>query len=515
MAILLLNVGSTDLQVRGINHDTGKLINVSASGRNAAQAILDRYPETRFVDAYDGKVLEPDEVGWPLVSKYLKWFRDRGRRLNQVIIFGTDQPETVSRRSSDTLIGAQVLARLVAERGADVVDAGGVQAAVLDVDGADRHDRCLERFQALLPKKAHADIDSVHVAVTGGTPGANFGLLLAAIAIWGDRVEALSARESASAFPLDVARQLRVAFQRQPVADLLRKGQFATAASIVESWGEPRLQPVARAATAMRHWLDLAHDDAFRLVNEGLDDASRAGSSAADAVLRDLADDLRRRRDISTNPSHQGTVQLLVDVYWNGDLCLQQERYVDFVARVALILERAIQSFIEDVVGAHVPNNQEKDPDGVQAFWDAVKASNVQVSSDLEPPRRIDLATYMSMAGSIAKLGDRDRAVTNAATVINQRTGSLQGLREVRNRSVVGHDVGPVTKQIIADQVDAGLARAYKAQAGTDLNTKRGVAGVATAIRDILKELGQEPTGPNPFLTYGERLARALLDVPL
>jgi hypothetical protein len=515
MAILLLNVGAIDLQVRGINRETGKPINVSASGRSDAQAILDHYAEQEFVDAYDGTVLEPGVVGWPLVSKYLQWFRDRGRRLEQVVIFGTDQPVTVSRRSSDTLIGAQVLARCVADHGADVVDAGGVHPAVLDVDGADRHDRCLERFQALLPEVARAGSGRVHVAVTGGTPGANFGLLLAAQSIWGDRVQALAARVNAPAFPLDVARQLRVAFQRQPVADLLRRGQFATAASIVESWGEPRLQPVARAATAMRHWLDLAHGDAFDLVNDASDNASLVGITDLDAVLRDLTNDLRHRKQIGTDPNHQGTVQLLVDVYWNGDLCLQQERYVDFVARMALILERAIQSFVEYVVGARVPNNQEKDPYGVQAFWEAVKASNVQVSADLEPPRRIDLATYMSMAGSIASLGDRDRAVTTAATIIKVRTSALQGLREVRNRSVVGHDVGPVTKQIIAGQVDGGLARAYKAQAGTDLNTKRGVAGVATAIRDILKELGHEPTGPNPFLTYGDRLARALLEVPL
>ena len=505
MAILLVNVGSTDLQVRGqVVENDGKVkpINVSASGRSAAQAILDRYSELTFVDAYDGKLLEQDVVGWPLVSKYLQWFRDRGRRLEQVIIFGTDQPETVSRRSSDTLIGAQVLARIVAKHGADVVDASGVHAAVLDVDGADRHDRCLARFQVILPEIARADSDSVHVAVTGGTPGANFGLLLTAIAIWGDRVEALSARERASAFPLDVARQLRVAFQRQPVADLLRKGQFATAAGIVESWGEPRLQPVARAATAMRHWLDLAHDDAFRLVNEASDTASRDGTAALDAVLHDLTKDLRRRVHISTDPSHEGTLQLLVDVYWNADLCLQQERYVDFVARMALIVERAPRAFVEHRVGAKVPDDQRNDEAGVTAFWAAVKDRGV-VHTHVG---HIDVSTYRDLASKLPG---------SNGNVLSRVVDALQGLRTIRNRSIIGHDLSPVTPERIATLANPGLAAHYKDQLGKDMSDKRGIMGVCTAVRDVLKYTGHEPTGPNPFLTYGERLARALLDVPL
>jgi len=501
MAILLLNVGSTDLQVRGTLRDTGKPINVSASGRSAAQAILDGYEGRSFVDAYDGNVLEPDVVGWPLVSKYLQWFRDRRRRLDRVVIFGTDQPETVGiHQDGDTVIGAQVLARLVADHGADVVDSGGVQAATLDVDGADRHDRCLKRFQELLPKVAAAG--SVHVAVTGGTPAANLGLLLAAQAIWGDRVEALAARPKGPAFPLDVARQVRVAFQRQPVVDLLCRGQFATAAGIVESWGEPRLHSVARAATALRHWLDLAHDDAFRIVAEASDDASRVGSAAVDAVLHDLTNDLRHRVQFGTHPSHVATLQVLVDVYWNADLCLQQERYVDFVARMALIVERASRAFVENLVGAKVPDDQRNDEAGVTAFWAAVEALDAVHTYG----RHIDVSTYRELALNLPG---------NNGTVLSRVIDALQGLRTIRNRSIIGHDLSPVTPERIATSVNPGLAGQYKDQPGKDVSGHRGVPGVCAAVRELLRYVGHEPTGPNPFLTYGERLARALLDVPL
>ncbi|MCX5985093.1 MAG: hypothetical protein NTX54_01045 [Chloroflexi bacterium] len=505
MAILIVNVGSTDLQVRGTHRDNGKPTNVSASGRSDAQAILDRYAEQTFIDAYDGTVLAPDVVGWPLVSKYLQWFRDRGRRLQHVVIFGTDQPETVgSRRNGDTLISAQVLARLVADHGADVVDAGGVHAAVLDVDGADRHDRCLARFQELLPEVPSAGSDRVHVAVTGGTPGANFGLLLAAQAIWGDRVEALAAREHAPAFPLDVARQMRVAFQRQPVADLFERGQFATAAEIVRSWNDDRFVPLALTAEAIRLWLDQAHDEALAHTNEATIHAGPHGWPSVNEILHDLMADLQARRG-EAPVSRETELRRLTDVYWNADLCFRQERHVDFVARMALILERAIRCLIEEAINCKVPESQ-----NARKREEFEKALTDYGLSRTEG-RGLDYVAFVKIAKDIAPnhctFGED---VADRAKRITEHADALDRLRQLRNESVVGHRLEAVTPLRVAMYVDDGLKKVFP-----NNGDPRGVDGVQAAIRAILGGVGHEPTGSNLFLTYGERLARALLDIPL
>ena len=172
MAILLLNVGSQDLL--GPERDArDPRKGASSSGRIPAQSHRDRLDR--------GEPL--DDVEWPLVSKYLAFLRSEGLHLDQLILFGTNQPDTVPEqfRKGDTIVAAEVLRRLVLTHGRDVVRSAAVVAVT--VDGVDRHDRCLEFFRRELPTW-RGDDDRVLVAVTGGTPGVNLGLLLAAQATW-------------------------------------------------------------------------------------------------------------------------------------------------------------------------------------------------------------------------------------------------------------------------------------------------------------------------------------------
>jgi hypothetical protein len=492
MAILLLNVGSQDLL--GPDRDArDPRKGASSSGRIPAQSHLHRLDR--------GEQL--DNVEWPLVSKYLAFVRSQGIHLDRLILFGTDQPETVAEqfRKGDTIVAAEVLRRFVLSHGSDVVRSATVVAVT--VDGADRHDRCLEYFRRELPKW-RGDDDRVLVAVTGGTPGVNLGLLMAAQATWGDRVEAIGANPSDPAFALDVARQLRVAFQRQPVADLLARGQFATAAEIVWSWRDDRFAPVALAAEALRLWLDQAHDDALARVNQATTHASHHGATVVDDILPGLMADLRALQG-EAPVSRETEVRRLTDVYWNADVCFRQERHVDFVARMALVLERAIRCFLEEVIGHKVPEGQ-----NATKRQEFEKALTDHGLSRIEG-RGLDVVAFARIAKEIeAKEGRWDPGVADRARRIWQHTEAIYGLRELRNESVVGHRLEAVTPTRVAKYVDAGLKKVFPKD-----GDPRGVDGVQAAIRAILGDVGHEPTGSNPFLKYGERLARALLGVPL
>jgi len=492
MAILLLNVGSQDLL--GPDRDArDPRKGASSSGRIPAQSHLHRLDR--------GEQL--DNVEWPLVSKYLAFVRSQGIHLDRLILFGTDQPETVAEqfRKGDTIVAAEVLRRFVLNHGSDVVRSATVVAVT--VDGADRHDRCLEYFRRELPKW-RGDDDRVLVAVTGGTPGVNLGLLMAAQATWGDRVEAIGANPSDPAFALDVARQMRVAFQRQPVADLLARGQFATAAEIVRSWHDDRFAPLALAAEAIRLWLDQAHDDALALTTEANNHAHPHGGPAVNEVLHDLMADLQARRG-EAPVSRETEVRRLTDVYWNADVCFRQERHVDFVARMALILERAIRCFIEEAINCKVPESQ-----NARKREEFEKALTDHGLSRTEG-RGLDYVAFVKIAKDIAtNNGKFGEDVDRRAKRITEHADALDRLRQLRNESVVGHRLEAVTPTRVAMYIDAGLKRVFPND-----GDPRGVDGVQAAIRAILGGVGHEPTGSNLFLTYGERLARALLDIPL
>ncbi len=492
MAILLLNVGSQDLL--GPERDArDPRKGASSSGRIHAQTHLDRLDR--------GEPL--DDVEWPLVSKYLAFTRSEGIHLDRLILFGTDQPGTVVEqfRKGDTIIAAEVLRRLILTHGRDVV--GDATVVAVNVDGADRHDRCLDFFRRELPKW-RGDDDRVLVAVTGGTPGVNLGLLLAAQATWGDRVEAIGANPSDPAFALDVARQMRVAFQRQPVADLLARGQFATAAEIVRSWHDDRFAPLALATEAIRLWLDQAHNDAHTKVNTAMTHEAPGAALDLSNLLQDLRRDIQALEG-EAPVSRETELRRLKDVFWNADLCFRQERHVDFVARMALIHERAVRCFIQEVIGHPVPESN--NPGKCEDFEVALEAGGLSRTEG----RGLNYVAFVKIAKDVASNTGRFGAdVTARATHITKHADALDKLRQLRNESVVGHRLEAVTPKRVAEYVDAGLNRVFPND-----GDPRGVDGVQAAIRAILGGAGDQPTGPNPFLTYGERLSRALLDIPL
>ena len=519
MPILIANLGSHDLQERQPDGQWKPVMK-----RADAKAIGDR------IDS-----LQPGEIDWPLIRKYLDYCWTRRHRwpnvpnsqspISRLVLYGTDQPATVDQRfrDGDTIAAAHVIARLV--RAAGLV--ADVRVVPVAVDGVDRHDRMFDFFERALREEDGA-ADAV-VAVTGGTPGANFGLLLAAQAKWGDRTVAIGARApdrsgDQPAFLLDVTRQIQRRVQEQPVTDLLRDGHFATAARLIRGWKEPALEAVALGAEAIRDWLDLAHDEALILATRANDNlAQHPVGPELTSVLGDLQAAVAHRRQDADAVIAPGLLpDLFDDLYWNADLCLRQERYVDFVGRMALLLERAARAFVEAALGVPVPDNEEGDGQGVDRFWAAVRAGGLDVQRG-----RLNFATFVEIVGEIKARADtkqtdyRGVMASGAAPVrltpserqaqaIYPRLKALTALREVRNRSVIGHRFGAVTEAVVALAVNPGLDNHYRPTPETAAQT-RGTRGVQRAIAEILKYLVRAPAASNPFLALGDRLAAALL----
>ena len=516
--VLLANVGQRDVQLDGkeIKQGSESPSTPIATLRAAAKAILDDFPQwsanltTPIIDqAIDAIAPSVGGEGRPAID--------------QLIVYGTDQPATVDQRfrDGDTIYVAELAAKLIGGRQDAAV--GSARVRPVDVANVNQADVMYQYFRKQFRGGDHdlaeARRDRTHplrvlVSLAGGTPGANMGLLIAALEAFGGRVEAIHPSERGKASLVPIAAIVRRQALFQPVRELLAGGYFVAAATVIESWREESTRPVAVGARAVQRWLDFADDEALALVQEAL--VSGGDASRAAQVLRRLKQEVERRT--ATHPAFGGShiddrhahapdsaQRRFSDLYWAADLCLRQGRLVDFVARVTRLQEAILRWILGRILRVNAHDN------GRKTFWPAARrllTPDALPSKTPDEQRAIDIPALIHVTDSLgasATLPNRDtlRDLARYARCVD-------AVRDLRHRSVAGHAFEGVTE----DQIAREVATRIVGQSVTEHITTRGSPAVMDCLRKMFDCIGLDPPGrQNPYLTFGSGLADALVAI--
>jgi hypothetical protein len=220
----------------------------------------------------------------------------------------------------------------------------------------------------------------------------------------------------------------------------------------------------------------------------------------------------------------QATPACLAELFWNADLARRQHRLVDFLGRVASLQEIAVRWVIEDYVGAPLRS----------------KSSNADLNAILRQPEHARLQSVVHgrlgwrmekrtskvpfltgraglsamFEGIIVLLGDAVKLAPDADARLEAAVRQanlegawayathLDGVKELRNRTIIGHDMARVN----VDEIDTAHLYSYRDRPAGHV----GVEGVIETCRLLLLHLGVEVGEVNPLALWGARLAKVL-----
>ncbi|MBI3969974.1 MAG: hypothetical protein HY332_01685 [Chloroflexi bacterium] len=270
-------------------------------------------------------------------------YLDLDDTVRRLVLFGTNQPSsTLSRyRANDTIWCAKVLARyLQARRGV-----GDAKAVAIDVEGVHLYDVLYDFFGRALrhPPIREMLVTKCYVAMAGGTPAANSGLLLRAVERFGAAVQALHKGEShAAATPIRIGAQIVQQTQRAAVLTFVTDGYFGPAGVMLRGWASLEADYFGEAAAALQLRLNFDVEGARRRAAAALVDAQRLGAPTAASQLQRLVAELQHL---------VGPPAMLKELYWSAALCREQGRLLDFVTRAASLAEQSLRHVTEESLG--------------------------------------------------------------------------------------------------------------------------------------------------------------------
>lgn len=500
--VLLLNAGQRDVFLDGAPLERTGLRERSDEIRNSLDEYRDRLT-TEIVDKAITATVTPE-----------------GAPIDLLVIHGSDQSSSNPMHHGDTLHLASLVADLIRLRGDPRVRAAVAQHAT-GVDGVNDPDKMLHYFRNQF-RHANAALARIRtdlstptrvvVSITGGTSGANIGLLLAAIEAFGDRVETIQPAETQTRTRIQVASTIRRQALLQPAVALLNEGQFATASLVIHEWRDARATPIALAADALQHWQDFAVTEAHQTISKA------TAHATSDPDLRSLLTDLERRlapraREASRS-RREPTMNQLTDLLWTADLCQRQRRYVEFVARTARFNEAVLRREVCRRLGG-IPTGdwrQNRVP-----FWTKVRdslAPDGRAAINAGNPfgtMPINNPALTSVMDLLAKHGPGLAVNQPQITRVMDLVKIIDVAREMHNQSVAGHEFRGVTDAAIRAALGEIIAT-------TDLVTHErlthdgfGSVVLLEAMHELLGVIRMPQSATNPFLEYGRRLGDALV----
>ncbi len=409
--------------------------------------------------------------------------------LDRVILLGTDQPDP-AHRETDTLYFAEILrrclgARLEGLRAMEVRLIRGINPAL--------YDEAYEAMDRLLAELGPAEGETVcYIILAGGTPACNAALLLQGVRHWGDRVQAVYMPEGRSPLLLRVGRQVVSAFREEAAVDRLRSRDFAGALRHLERLeAHPGL--IALVDYAARR---LEFD--FRAARRALHRALEVG----DRRIREFIGERPRLREdlellLEGGEGGARLRALLRELFWNARAAWENRRYADFLGRVYRLQEATLRLLVEEIFGLSTdlaPDVREEN----QRRWEAYIEANPSLRAFLErqqvegqpldwrviarPVYKAMLA-YASEGGADAEgrpLLPEDRRRFYKALI--QRANQLDGLVELRHRTIIGHDFQGVSEE------DLRARYRPRASDGREMDPAEGLAEIMRMLGMDLRE---------------------------
>lgn len=365
-------------------------------------------------------------------------------RIEQLVLFGTDQPETgatsadgIPFRERDTwpytLVAQKLLKARMGGQSLQQIKTHPVQII------PSNYDEAFEAYGALLPRYAKGAFDRCYVIAAGGTPACNMGLLLQAIRLFGDRCHTLYQPERQHPFELRTGAQILDVLQTNAAARLLDRHDFAGAALLVDDAG---LQ-------AILHYADARAAFDFGRAQTHLQTAMRQMGAIRQFGQREMA--AFRPLLAHSEPA------LIAELVANAALCWQAGRIVDFLGRCFRINEAVLHFLIHTFYPTLSTDGS--DPTAIAALHDHIARDaeldhflNQIKGRDGQPLQR-DYLTRPLLLGLVRYAGQRGGGpfsadqVQQAVTILER----IDRLSALRNKSIIAHGYRGVAADSVCD----------------------------------------------------------------
>jgi hypothetical protein len=437
--LVLCNVGARDVTVEG---------KVLRPAREEGQRLLDDYPNVA------------PGLAFPIIEPCLRYIieqhpdsEDRPGGVNRLVLFGTDQDDPMY-RSSDTLHFAELAVRRLPELLGSRVRS--IERQVIQGINPALYDEAFEKYDELLTKLPHAEVEVCYVVIAGGIPACNTALLLQGVRHYGDRLRVVYLPQGGEPQELRVGLQVITAFREAAAIEHLERLDFANALPRLERLEvDPGLVGLV-AYAAQRFAFD------FRSAQATLFQALRDG----DRPVREFIQE-RLRHDLdpllAEEDSQERLAALLRELYWNAAITYRHRRHADFLGRVYRFQEAVLRYLVERIFGLPTdlkPALRETN----QARWNEGIAANKGLLAFLESRdvegkpldwQTIGRPTYKALlsyatdedlgqdaeGNPLLPPGERQRY-----TALLDRVNAFDGLVELRHRTIIGHDFEGVSE---------------------------------------------------------------------
>ena len=316
---------------------------------------------------------------------------------------------------------------------------------------------------APLPKEG---VDACYVVIAGGIPACNTALLLQGVRRYGDRLRVVYQPQGEEPQELRVGDQVVAAFREAAAIEHLERLDFANAIPLLQGHGmQPGLLSLVEYA-AQRYAFD------FRSAQETLFRALRDGEPPVRDFIRQ-----RLRHDLDPllvgGDDRERLAALLRELYWNAEITYRHRRYADFLGRVYRFQEAVLRYLVEVIFDLATDLNPqvrranqeqwEQHIEANQALLAYLKAQTID-----ERPlewRRMGRPVYTALlryaTDSELGLDQKGKPLLPQGkcehySELLKRVNGLDGLVELRHRTIIGHDFEGVSEELIARHYKGG-----------------------------------------------------------
>lgn len=441
-ALLLINIGNSDLKVAGRERITRP--------RPEGEALWQAFEAHQFEA--------------PIIAPCVRELLRGAPRLDRVLLFVTDQPDTaetrapdrfgVALRDKDTTWFGQIIARLLREQFGDAIGAVAL-VTVARADGRainpSMYDEAFEAYGELISRHYDPDVTDCYVLMAGGIPACNTALHLQAVSAYGERCRTVYQPEGGPPYELRTGAQVLATFRRATLLDALGRHDFATALALAPGTAGADIERLI----AYAHYRECFD---FERAQQALEQARERASGEARAFLTSLRGELDAVREDSG--------ALLRELVASAEITFGNGRYADFLGRVFRFQEAALRRIVETKLG--LPTDMSKEwaavngpafvqgiaaTPALQAQLDAVQIDGRPLRYDTPNlPTMQAMLTYIVQAGATRPDGAPclSRAEAGPYGEVRRRLNKLSDLAQLRNQSVIAHGFAGVSRERLA-----------------------------------------------------------------
>lgn len=468
--VLLANVGASDVQVSnarvlqgaGFNFRQGMIEKPRSDGRSLHQS-------------YDKVQAGLDA---PILRPVIELANQIYERIDSVILFCTDQPRGTPKeyREKDTLYFGKILAKLLPQR----FNVGKVQAKSIRFNPAS-YDLMHEYFGKNLSKFVPSGTKWVILSLAGGTPASSLALLLNSLKFFRHKCICFYTLRDGTVVWLSITDNILKDFALEQAAALLDRHDYWNLYQLLTraGLGDETVWQFSLAA-AHRMYMD------FPEAHERIQAALRTRS---DGVLTSWKEQLRALINAPQNPTLRNLgsypwdrrvewfKRILAEQFWGMEVKAASGEWTDFLARWSNLME-AILAFIFES-RARYPANP------LSAIQKWVEDQGCY------PPRLYKCPSrFVLLREIVSQWSQSDLLLKRVVDFVNSKP--FTNLDTLRDRSIVGHGVRPISKKSI--ETAAGYS----------------IEDLISQMRQLLEAVIGLPLDDNPFFAAQKYLRNQL-----